>query len=149
MFDPDKLPELRARIRAQTEADARLLDEIRADVSGLAGTMRTIQPRDTTSVSLVASDGGNNKVEFNPFYLQLVRVVDSYGDELFLDVVSPATDTVELSAQHLADGEPRTALGRLMVDLGVRTLAELSPMLPPRPRSPSWTQPGSTDAVIG
>jgi len=66
-------------------------------------------------------------------------VVDSYGEELFLDVVSPATDTTELSTRHLSDGQARSALGQLMADLGVSTLAELSPMLPPRPRSPSWT----------
>jgi hypothetical protein len=139
VFDPEKLPKLRERIRVQTQADAALLAEIRADVASLAGAVRTIQPRDTTSVSLVASDGGNNKVEFNPFYLQLVRVVDSYGEELFLDVVSPATDTTELSARHLSEGQARSALGRLMADLGVSTLSELSPMLPPKPRSPSWT----------
>jgi hypothetical protein len=139
MFDPEELPKLRERIHAQTQADAAMLAQIRADVARLSGSVRTIQPRDTTSVSLVASDGGNNKVEFNPFYLQLVRVVDSYGDQLFLDVVSPSTDTTELTARHLRDGEPHSALGRLMVDLGVSSLAELSPMLPPRPRSPSWT----------
>jgi hypothetical protein len=139
VFDPEALPELRTRIRAQTQADAALLAQIRADVAGLSGDVRTIQPRNTTSVSLVASDGGNNKVEFNPFYLQLVRVVDSYGDQLFLDVVSPSTDTTELASRHLSQGQVRSPLGRLMADLNASTLGELSPMLPPRPRSPSWT----------
>jgi hypothetical protein len=139
VFDPEELPDLRARIRAQTQADAATLAQIRADVAGLSGTVRTIQPRSTTSVSLVASDGGNNKVEFNPFYLQLVRVVDSYGDQLFLDVVSPSTDTTELATRHLSEDHVRSPLGRLMADLNVSTLGELSPMLPARPRSPSWT----------
>ena len=53
---------------------------------------------------------------FNPFSLQIVRVVDSQGKELFLDVVSPGTDVGELSRKHLAE---RTALGGLMTDLGV------------------------------
>jgi hypothetical protein len=139
VFDPEKLPKLREAIRAQTQANAALLAEIRTDVASLAGAVRTIQPRDTTSVSLVASDGGNNKVEFNPFYLQVIRVVDSYGDELFFDVVAPTSNITELSARHLADEQPRSPLGRLMVDLEVSTLSELSPMLPPQPRSPSWT----------
>ena len=100
MFDPEKLPKLRKAIRAQTQANAALLTEVRADVASLTGAVRTIQPRDTTSVSLVASDGGNNKVEFNPFYLQVIRVVDSYGEELFFDVVAPTTNITDLSAHH-------------------------------------------------
>ena len=140
MFDPDKLPVIRKEIREQTKADTALLRAVCDDVRGLVGTVKAVQPRGTTSISLVASDGGNNKVEYNPFYLQLVRVVDSYGDELFLDVVSPTTDIGELGRRHLpADGPPATALGRLMADLGTRSLSELSPMLPPQPRSSGWT----------
>lgn len=137
MFDPDELPDIRSRIQDQTRLDAALLEEVLKDVERIRPGVRTIQPRETTSVSLVASDGGNNKLEFNPFYIQVVRVVDSYGQPLFLDVISPTTDTTELGERHLAD--PNSPLGKLMRDLGVAKLAELSPMLPARPRSPSWT----------
>lgn len=122
-------------------ADGHLLDEVCADVEPIRSSSRAIQPRGTTSISLVASDGGNNKVEFNPFYLQLVRVVDSYGDELFLDVVSPSTDISELGLRHLPEPDrPASPLGRMMADLGADTLSALSPMLPPHPRTPGWTQ---------
>lgn len=139
MFDPDQFVELKGRIRAQAAQDRRLLDELIAEVRPMAGEVRTIRPRAATSVALMASDGGNNQVIFNPFYLQVVRVVDSQGKELLLDVVSPTLDTRALSDKHFdGGGAPMTALGRLMGDLGVRTLTELSPMM--SGGSPSWVQ---------
>ena len=135
MFLPEQLPGLRRQIRAQAGRDYGILDDLVAQARAMAPRVRPIRPRSATSVALTAADGGNNAVAFNPFSLQIVRIVDSQGKELFLDVVSPTTDIEELSRAQFAG---RTALGRLMTDLGVRSLPDLSPMLAGRSRS--WVQ---------
>ena len=131
MFDLEVLPKLKQIINNRAQSDKRLLDTITREVRSFSGEVRKIQPRSTTAISLVASDGGNNKLAFDPFYVQLVRVTDSYGKELCLDAVSPTTDTDELSfAQFNLDGSPKTALGKMMAGLGVDNLNKLSPMIP-------------------
>ena len=131
MFTSEQLPELRRKIRAQAALEARVLDELVQQAAGLAPHVRPIRPRTATAVALTAADGGNNSVAFNPFELQVIRVVDSQGKELFLDVVSPATDIDELGRRHRSD---RTVLGKLMDDLGARRLSDLSGMMTTRNR---------------
>ena len=135
MFDPDRLPELKSLVRQATRGDSGLLDEVMRDVA-LLRPVTTIQPRTINSISLVASDGGNNRLEFNPFSLQVVRVVDTFGDELFLDVISPSTDTATLGQRHLDD--PASPLGRMMRDLGASALGQLSPFIPSGPKPGRW-----------
>src|SRR5580692_10848501 len=123
MILPEQLPELRRMIRAQAARDSRLLAELVRQAKELAQDVRPIRPRAATAVALTAADGGNNAVAFNPFSLQIVRVV------------SPGTDVGELSRKHLAE---RTALGGLMTDLGVSELRELSPLM--SGRSNRWVE---------
>ena len=148
MFTPEEIDNLKKVVRECANSDKGLLDALRRDVTALKGSVRKIQPRGVTSVSLVASDGGNNQLRFDPFHVQLVRVVDSYGKQLCLDAVSVSTDLAKLdAAQWNPDGSPKTPLGRMMLDLGVtsRRLNGLSHMMPAQGTPPeqipgAWVQ---------
>jgi len=149
MFNDEELPQLRESVRECARGDQRLLQELRTEAVSLKHSVRPIHSRTTTAVSLVASDGGNNSLQFDPFFVHLVRVVDSYGKQLCLDAISPSTDTDRLSERQFeSNGTPRTALGRLMsaLDIRSRLLSDLSTMIPkgelvrkhPDKVSPSW-----------
>ena len=145
MIDPQSLSELRTAIRNQVAGDRVLLEQLRKEVQLLKSHVRRIQPRTTTSISLVGTDGGNNQLQFDPFLIQLVRVVDSSNNEYCLEVVSPTTNATGLSRRQFeSNGNPRTALGKMMAFLGVDHLVKLSSMIrtndDDRPVSPSWVQ---------
>ncbi len=96
-------------------------------------------------MSLVGTDGGNNQLHFDPFMVQLVRVVDSSNNEYCLEALSPTTPIHALNERQFNnDGTPRTALGEMMEFLQVKSLSTLSHMIRPtesgRPVSPSWVQ---------
>ena len=141
MLEPASQTALRARIARQIGEDRAVLDRLRTDVRPLASRTLRIFPRSATSVSLVAADGGNNQLRFDPFLVQLIRVVDSGNNEYCLEAVSPTMSVSGLSAYQF---ERQTALGRLMRYLGVEDLSELSHMIRPdgrgRPNSPRWVQ---------
>ena len=82
MFLPEQLPALARQIREQAARDFRLLEDLVAQAREMAPGVRPISPRAATSVALTAADGGNHTVAFNPFSLQIIRVVDSAGKEL-------------------------------------------------------------------
>lgn len=145
MSDDTPQRSLREEIAASLQADRTLLDTLRAEIRPLRDQVRRLNPRTTTSISLVGADGGNNQVRFDPFLIHIIRVVDSSANEYCLDVVTPTTSVVALGAKQFhPDGTPRTALGRLMAYLSVRTLPQLSQMIRSnedgQPVSPGWVK---------
>ena len=145
MIDLSSQAPLKNAIADCIQADQGLLDTLRSEIRRHMGKGTPIQRRDVTSFSLVATDGGNNQLRFDPFMVQLVRIVDSSNNEHCLEAVSPSTPIDTLDARQFnPDGTPRTALGKMMDFLGLKTLTELSPMIRPvrdgAPGSPSWVQ---------
>lgn len=145
MIDPASQKELKQAIADCIDTDQSVLGALREEIRPLKSDTRRIQPRATTSISLVGTDGGNNQLHFDPFLIQLVRVVDSSNNEYCLEAVSPTTPIQKLNdRQFAADGSARTPLGEMMAFLSVDNLPALSHMIRPtgagKPVSPSWVQ---------
>jgi hypothetical protein len=142
MIEPASLDTLASEIRACVTADQGFLDDMRNEVRPLKGQTSRIQPRAATAISLVGTDGGNNQVRFDPFMVQLVRIVDSSQNELCLEAITPHTPIDRLNVRHFTPtGEPVTALGRMMAHLGLRDLRDLSGAFVPKngeALAPSW-----------
>ena len=145
MIDPETIATLKGAIEDCIHSDRGTLDLLREEIRPLRGATRRIQPRATTSVSVVGTDGGNNQLRFDPFLIQLVRVVDSSNNQYCLEAVSPTTPVESLDRRQFhGSGAPATALGEMMSFLGVTTLPALSHMIRAnemgKPVSPSWVQ---------
>jgi hypothetical protein len=143
MIEPESLEALRRELRERIATDRTLLEELRKELRDGLGEARRIMPRNTTAISLVGTDGGNNRVEFDPFLVQLVRVVDSSNNEYCLEVITPTSDVRALSLRHRpVEGVATSPLGKMMELLDVKMLWELSPMIPKPGKmiSPSWVQ---------
>lgn len=144
VFEPHDYSRLKERVTEAIARDAHLLDELRAEIRTLRSYVRPIHPRSGTSVSLVATDGGNNSVYFDPFLVQIIRVVDSSNNEYCLDAVTPSTDVEALSQKLMLLREEESPLGEMMRLLAVKTLPQLTHMIRGSERgapvSPSWIQ---------
>src|ERR1700680_1844055 len=125
-MDTQSFAHLKQEITGSIVADRSILDQLRAEIHPLKSQVYPIRERTTTSVSLVATDGGNASVQFDPFLVQIVRIVDSNNFEYCLEALTPTTNIADLSAKQFhADGSPCTALGELMRYLGVDRLQRL------------------------
>lgn len=145
MFEPSTQAQLKQAIAECIDGDKGILDALREEIRSLKRQTKRIQPRATTSISLVGTDGGNNQLQFDPFLIQLVRVVDSSNNEYCLEALSPTTPVDALVRRHLdKNGTSTSALGEMMKFLGVDSLPRLSHMIRPKdkgkPVSPSWVQ---------
>jgi hypothetical protein len=150
MFHNEEILTLQAAVKDAVQRDGDLLTALREVARGFRSAVHVVQPRSATTVSLVASDGGNHSFPLDPFFVQVVRVVDSYGLPLCFDVVTPSTDIKVLSKRQFEnDGStPRTALGRLMKDLKCSHLADLSTAIPTQQSTTTTPEDVSTGWVV-
>lgn len=137
MIEAPSMQKVDEEIRASIDADRDVLEQMRKEVRPLKDATRIIHPRAATAISLVATDGGYNRFRFDPFMIQLIRIVDSSENEHCLEVIARNTSLEQLNGRHLnEDGTGRTALGRMMEFLGLRSLSALSTVF--KNLDPSW-----------
>lgn len=134
---------LRQAIRAAVATDQTELTALRENVAVLRNNIKRIKPRRGTAISLVGTDGGNNRVAFDPFAVDLIRVVDSNDKQYCLEALTPNVTVEQLDARHFDDdGNPYTSLGRMLEALGCTSISGISSIIATKPelRSSIWAQ---------
>lgn len=117
-----------------------ILDALRQEARRLK--VKRILPRSASAISILGADGGNRALSFDPFMIQIIRVVDSSNNWYYLEAVTAETPLKEIMAKHRErEGTP---LGSLMAYLDVDDLEDLSPMITTdalnRPQNPRWVE---------
>lgn len=136
MLEPRVHTRLRRSIRKTVMADRQVLDTLLDDVKPLRHTTKRIQPRRSTMLSIVATDGGNHGVEFDPFAIDIVRVIDSSNKQHSLETLTPNMPTGEIDAQHFdVAGHPKSSLGRMMAALNVHSISDISSSIAKAPEN--------------
>jgi len=123
------LDALRRRIRDAQAVNHPLLDVFRGYARRIAQDIKPLRAYSVNAVSFVSADGGDNRLTFNPSVIELVRVVDSLGNECALDAVPNTAALNELQKRAEAGSSYTVApLQRLCADLGTE-LRHLSYLL--------------------
>lgn len=119
------LDDLKRRIGQAYDVDESQLTRFREFAKVLAQNIRPLRTYSVNAVSFVSADGGDNRLIFNPAVIELIRVVDSRGNECALDAIA-GTSTVADLEKRLEDGTTLVKpLQKLSKDLGL-TLSGMS-----------------------
>jgi hypothetical protein len=122
------IEELRAKVLAASQADDPLVQKFRGYARRLRDKTKPLRSYSVNAVSFVSADGGDNRLVFNPAVVELVRVVDSRGNQCALDAVASTARLEELEQRAKAGASKAVApLERLCSDLnfGLRELSYL------------------------
>jgi hypothetical protein len=123
------LDALREKVRAAYKADDPVIKQFRGYARELSENIRPLRAYSVNAVSFVSADGGDNRLAFNPSVIELVRIVDSRGNECALDAVANTAASSELDERGVAGGEKVVEpLARLCTALG-KPVSKLSYLL--------------------
>jgi hypothetical protein len=120
---------LKKKISEAYQADRHLLEKFREYARRLKDNVRPLKAYSVNAVSFVSADGGDNRLVFDPAMIELVRVVDSRGQEYVLDAVASSSTKDELEKRIQPGTHCIEPLRRLCSDLGLKTVGGLSYLL--------------------
>jgi hypothetical protein len=138
----DNFEEIKKRVFEAYQNEDPIIEQFRQYARQLKSNVKPIRTYSVNAVSFVSTDGGDNRLYFNPAVIELVRVVDSIGNQCALDAIAGNTKSTEFNARVDSSSpllvEP---LMRLCKDLNLNVL-ELSYLLK------SIDQPGQSTGAI-
>lgn len=82
--------DLKARMAEAVQKEAAQVEELRREVRRL--TIRKLDYRPCKTIAPLATDGGENRLTFEPLNLEIIRVVDSEGQDLVQEVIAISED---------------------------------------------------------
>lgn len=123
------LEEIKRRIAIAYDRESPHVMRFRHHARAIKKSIKRIRPYAVNAVSFVSADGGDNRLTFNPAVVELVRVVDSRGNQCALDAVSGnnTADDIDERGEH-SHRCSVAPLARLCTDLGKR-VSQLSYLL--------------------
>jgi hypothetical protein len=114
------IQELRAKVEAAYQADDPVLEKFRGYARRLRDNVKPLRTYSVNAVSFVSADGGDNLLVFNPAVVELVRVVDSRGNQCALDAIASTANLQDLEERAKPGTSKVVApLQRLCSDLGL------------------------------
>jgi hypothetical protein len=83
----DNFDEIKKRVSDAYQHEEPIINKFREYARRLKNDVKQIGTYSVNAVSFVSSDGGDNRLYFNPAVIELVRVVDSRGNQCALDAI--------------------------------------------------------------
>jgi hypothetical protein len=95
--------EIKKRVFNAYKSEEPILKKYREYAKRLKNDIKPIKEYSVNAVSFVSSDGGDNRLYFNPAMIELVRVVDSRGNQCALDAIASNSQADELNVRIQAE----------------------------------------------
>lgn len=124
----DNYANLTSQLKQIIQKEQRDFSLLRQEIKPLLGNERRLHRRTANALAMVASDGGNSQMVFDPFIISVVQIVDSQRNLHYPpEIITAYVGFDELWKRHFDNNiKPKSCLGKLMYDLGVFSLEELS-----------------------
>ena len=97
--------ELKKRVFHAYKNEEPVIQKFRDYAKQLKCNIKPIREYSVNAVSFVSSDGGDNRLYFNPATIELVRVVDSLGNQCALDAIASNLQVKELNNRIQTEGD--------------------------------------------